>query len=38
MVAPNVPWSAVTRSIDAFAGAMAFPLTVAVLRLTPPAR
>jgi MFS family permease len=38
MVAPNVPWFAVTRSIDALAGAMAFPLTLAVLRLTFPRR
>jgi MFS family permease len=38
MVAPNVPWFAVTRSIDAFAGAMAIPFTLAVLRLTFPQR
>jgi DHA2 family multidrug resistance protein-like MFS transporter len=32
--APNVPWFAVTRTVDAVAGAIAFPLTLAVLRLT----
>jgi MFS family permease len=32
--APGVPWFVVTRSVDVAAGAVAFPLTLAVLRLT----
>src|SRR5262245_3578288 len=34
IVAPTLPWFALTRTVDAAAGAVAFPLTLAVLRLT----
>ena len=32
--APGVPWFVATRSVDVAAGAVAFPLTLAVVRLT----
>ena len=33
-VAPGIPWFVVTRSVEVFAGSVAFPLTLAVVRLT----
>jgi hypothetical protein len=34
LFAPSEPWFVVTRSVDAAAGAVAYPLTLAVVRLT----